>query len=235
MRSFVFRAAVIVSVLLLSGSAHGASFSIVSGTLHAQSQAQTNSSSAVLTDTPTDVSLGAGTTSSSVSSTIHSDPGQADDMIGSFSTSMTASSKNVTATLRGGGTDNINVHGIASGTGSIDLVFNLSDPAQVQLASSIFGSPAGNLNITENLKLLDSTQVTVFTFPLSAANSPTMNLAAGNYELTGSVTGNPAFGEQGGADAELILSIVPEPVQLSCIAIAGLALLWRRRSLLEII
>ena len=219
---------IFIAVLGFATSARAASFSIVSGTLHAESNARTSSSTSTVTDMPANVLLGVGTTSGSVSSSIHSDPGQADDMIGSFTTNANVGSSLILANLSGGGSDNIAVHGIAGGSGSIDLTFNLSAPAAVQLSSSIFGSPAGNLNISENLKLLDSSQATVLAFPIAPANSPTMNLAAGNYELIGSVTGSPAFGEQGFGSAQFFLGIVPEPAELSCIAIASLALIRRR-------
>jgi hypothetical protein len=217
----------IVAAGLFVGSARAASVSVVSGTLHADSHARTTSSSSTLTDTPPNLSLGAGTVSGSVSSSIDSDPLQADDMTGSASVGLNVSgtvNNQFTANFSAHGSANVNVGGIGGGTGTIDLIFNLDSASAVKFITS---NNPGNGDLTHDFKILDSSHATIYTVPNGDVISSPFNLVAGNYEFTGTLVGSGAVGSQGGGVAQVEVQVVPEPVMFA--ALGSFALLRYRR------
>lgn len=221
-----------VSALAIAGlcvmTARGASVSVVSGTLHADSQARTNSSSAFVLSAPPNVTLGTGTTTTSVSASIHSDPSQGDDMTGTASTSLLVSgtsNNTLNAHFTASGSANSSVGGFGSGTGSVDLIFNLDVPSAVKFVSSIAGSPSNA--ISQNLKILNSSLSTVYSFPLGDTLT-NATLPAGNYELVGSVTGSPVAGSLGSAIADVNVTVVPEPAMIGVLGIGALLGVRRR-------
>jgi hypothetical protein len=214
--------------LLFPIAAKAASFSIVSGTVHAQAAL---SGVPPTTDTPANVTLGPSLAQGTVSANV---PSQVPPFDGGAFTSMAGVSLNSASfsiSGHGKGNGGALLQSTGSGSGSIDLIFNLDAPAQVHFVGSnddgFLRTAPFNVSAT-----LSSGGNTISTFPFTAQdnNSASLDfvqvLPAGAYELTasGSISGsiNPA-----NVSETITATIVPEPAGLLIAAIAPLCV--RRR------
>ena len=128
-------------VLALTASAQAASFSLVSGTIHAEASATAAEKlgGSTVNDLPADITLGPANIGGTINALAKTSTG---DAIGSFSASGTFTTNNLDFSFGGygqGHTPGGSPSAYSSGTGSIDLLFTLDAPTKVQFQAS--GTP----------------------------------------------------------------------------------------------
>jgi hypothetical protein len=220
MRAVIFVAA----VLLLNISANAVQFSIVSGDVHAQASL---SGVPPTTDTPPDVALNPATPQGSVLAHLSEPvPGGA---AGSFSSSAGVSLNSASFSFAGHGDGNGGalLRSVGSGSGSIDLIFNLNAPANVHflgtLGNGIISPPGFNSSAS-----LSSNGSVITTFPFNNGALDFMqNLGAGTYELSAFASVNAGVNDAGGSET-ITATIVPEPMAVSIVAAVALCVCRRR-------
>lgn len=227
----------VASVVLAVGFptfACAASFTFVSGTLHARASATPASSlGPTVTDSPADVTLTSTNPASSdtaSASTNYSGPPYNDpqgDGQGYFSATDGFDSKNISIFLSGSSQGNGGIptsYGSGAGWGSADLFFTLDAPALIKIQNYSFPSIYyfGNIQLLKNGSALN-------TFGLNDSGL-TETLAAGNYELKGSASVDPLSGTGGSATQQFMMTVLPEPASCALMAAPLVMCMRRKRS-----
>jgi hypothetical protein len=199
-------------------------FSIVSGDVHAQARLL---GVPPTTDTPPDVALNPATPQGSVLAHVSEPvPGGA---AGSFSSSAGVSLSSASFSFAGHGDGNGGalLRSVASGSGSIDLIFTLNAPADVHFQGTLGNGIISALEFNSSASLSSNGSV-ITTFPFNNGTLDfVQNLGTGSYELSAAGSVNAGVNDAGGSE-NITATIVPEPVAAS---IAGGAALFacRRR------
>ncbi|HEX3358158.1 MAG TPA: hypothetical protein VHS31_14395 [Tepidisphaeraceae bacterium] len=218
MRLFSISALVVAG--LFAGSVHGATFSIVSGHVDASATAyQGTGPTNSVTDAPPAVTLGAATLSGSVSANAQFALVNGAVMVGTVAFSGGVSDNSVGISVQGKSSGFQGQAG-ASGSGDLDVIFNLDAPATVNfsLSQSMYCSVSAQL-FDGNSQLLNS---------YSGSQSIFQDLSAGTYELKASGGVYPLAGTGNTGSGSFHMSIVPEPAMAGMLT-WGLALFRRRR------
>jgi hypothetical protein len=226
------RVAAVASVLALAASAQAASFSLTSGTIHAQASATPSGlnggSSATVNSTPADIILGGGTNGGHLVADAQTTFGNTGDAHGSFTSDGSFFPTGAGATLSGASQGNAGLpgsFGSAVGSGSVDIFFNLD--AQTLVQFNEFGN-ADLSNYFSGSFVLKQGPTTIQSLN-GGDHLFTQVLNPGSYELIASADAHPRVGTGGSGSQSFSVSVVPEPVSSSLVLIAVFGTLRLRR------
>ena len=149
--------------------------------------------------------------------------------VGSFSSSggVSLSSESFSFAGHSDGSNGVAGGTVGTGSGSVDLIFTLDTPAQVQFQGS---EPLLSNLIFEGTATLsmNGSVVVPLTFNDLGQLDEAQNLAAGSYELQASGVADAGIGNSGNVSENITATIVPEPVTCSLIGLIPIAALYLR-------
>ena len=216
---FVFAAA-----SALAFHAQAASFSLVSGTIHAQATARSAGPGATVNDNPADINLAGATTSGLLNAVAQTTTGFG-DAEGDFSSRASVLSNQVAIGMGGsaqgdGGLPSL--HGSSGGSGSLDVLFTLDEPTAVRVIQIGPFNPPNNFHASRTLLR----NGVAFGLPAGSLIDTYQVLDAGNYELTATGSVGPSAGTAGNGSMSFSLTI-PEPAVVGSLLI--ISTIARRR------